>query len=192
MRKPLLVIVNGLPGAGKTTLARRLGADTRLPVFSRDRIFETLHDGLEGASDEISARLGAASFALLYHITGRLLAAGQPLLIEGFFGRPELRGAEFLQLQRTYDFEPLQILCKADGQILLERFLARVESVERHAGHSDLAWLEDNKERLLQGELAPMALGGQVIEIDTTTLDSFEYDSLLQRVREALTNVSRI
>jgi predicted kinase len=188
MGKPLLVIVNGLPGTGKTTLARRLGEDAHLPVFSRDGIFETLHDGLGGANNDLPSQLGSASFALLYYIAGKLLAAGQPLLIEGFFGRPELRSAEFLQLQSTYDFEPLQILCKADGQVLLERFLARVESVERHAGHSDLAWLEDNKERLLQGQLAPLALGGQVIEIDTTTPQSIEYAELLQQVRDSLTN----
>lgn len=192
MGKPLLVIVNGLPGAGKTTLARRLGADAHLPVFSRDGIFETLHDALGDASNEPPSRLGSASFALLYHIAGRVLAAGQPLLIEGFFGRPELRSAEFLQLQSTYDFEPLQILCKADGQVLLERFLVRVESVERHAGHSDREWLEDNKERLLQGQLAPLTLGGQVIEIDTTTLQSLEYAALLQQVRETLANAGRI
>ena len=40
MGKPLLIIVNGLPGTGKTTLARRLAADLHLPVFSRDGMYE--------------------------------------------------------------------------------------------------------------------------------------------------------
>jgi len=47
MRKPLLIIVNGLPGTGKTTLAKRLAVDIQLPVFHRDGFSETLHDALE-------------------------------------------------------------------------------------------------------------------------------------------------
>lgn len=188
MGKPLLIIVNGLPGTGKTTLARRLAADIQLPVFSRDGMYETLYDALECQSNECPPLLGAATFALFYYVAGSVLAAGQSLVVEGFFGRPELRSAEFLQLQHSHDFEPLQILCKADGEVLLKRFLARVESVERHEGHrnSDRKWIEENKERLLQGHLTPLALDSLVIEIDTTTSHSFDYANLLQRVRAVL------
>jgi predicted kinase len=39
-----LVLVNGLPGSGKTTLARRLSAALGIPLISKDAIKETLTD----------------------------------------------------------------------------------------------------------------------------------------------------
>ena len=69
MEKPVLIIVNGLPGSGKTTLAKRLGEDARLPVFSRDGIYETLVDALTGDVDwETTRGLGSAKPLLIVRL----------------------------------------------------------------------------------------------------------------------------
>lgn len=182
MHDPLLIIVNGLPASGKTTLAKRLGADLSLPILARDSIFETLYDGLECQDKGCPPLLGSASFKLLYTIAGSLLAARQPLIIEGFFGRPELRTAEFLNLKTTYNFEPVQILCGAEGKVLLERFLSRMRTVQRHKGLTDVGWIEQNREWMLKGNLTPLSLGGPVLEINTTTQDSFDYSTLVNQL----------
>jgi predicted kinase len=186
VKKATLIIVNGLPASGKTTLARRLAADVSLPVFSRDGMYETLYDAFDCQSNGELPLLGQTSFTMLYYVVGSLLAADKSLIVEGFFGRPELRSAEFLKLQADYGFEPLQIVCRVDGKVLLQRIVARAGSPERHSGHHDLEHLAANRERLLRGDLAPLALGGQLIEIDTTTPASFDYAALLQQVRAAL------
>jgi predicted kinase len=174
MKKPVLIIVNGLPATGKTTLARRLGADLALPLLSRDVIFETLYDALECGENGSPPLLGSASFKLLYSFAGTLLAARQSLIIEQFFGRPDLRTAEFLELKRLSDFEPVQILCRTEGAVLVERYLARMNALERSRGLQDTAGLEENKARMLKGDLLPLTLGGPVIEVDTTTPAGFD------------------
>lgn len=185
-KRPVLIIVNGLPGTGKTTLAKQLAHDVSLPLFSRDGIYETLSDAFACDATGFKPLIGSASYRVLFYIVGSVIAAGQGLIIEGFFGRPNLRTAEFRTLKRRHDFEPLQIMCKADGSVLLERFLARSSSRGRHHAHPDLDWLEQNKERLLRGVLSPLELDGQLVEIDTTTRDSFDYGAVLQKVRSAI------
>lgn len=188
MQKPTLIIVNGLPGSGKSTLAARLAQDLRLPLFSRDTIYETLFEALVNDGENAPSALGVAAFRLLYESAASVLAVHQSVIVEGFFGRPDLRTAEFLDLQCRHAFTPLQILCKADGALLVERFLARAGSPGRHNAHAlaDMAWLEQNRERLLRGELEPLALGGQVLEADTTTPEPLNYDVLLAQIRAAL------
>ncbi len=183
MPKPLLIIVNGFPGSGKTTLAIRLSRELRLPIFSRDAIYETLYDALSPDFDLIPPSLGVAAFRMLFFSLGGVLAARQSVIVEGFFGRSDLLTEQFSELHHQHDFESLQILCNADGAVLLERFLARAGSSSRHRAHADPDWLEQNRERLLSGELLPMALGSEVIKVDTTAQDRLNYDALLAQVR---------
>ncbi|MEO7074366.1 MAG: AAA family ATPase [Ktedonobacterales bacterium] len=46
MGRPLVVIVSGPPASGKTTLARTVAQEVRLPFFYKDGLKETLFDAL--------------------------------------------------------------------------------------------------------------------------------------------------
>jgi predicted kinase len=84
MGKPLVIIGNGLPGTGKTTLAKRLAADAQLPVLHLDGMYETLYDALACQMHGRPPLLGPATFTMLHYVTGSLLAAGQSVIVEGF------------------------------------------------------------------------------------------------------------
>jgi 2-phosphoglycerate kinase len=55
-----VVLVSGAPGSGKTSLAVPLAAELGLALLRKDRIKETLHDGLGAPEPDLawSRRLG--------------------------------------------------------------------------------------------------------------------------------------
>ncbi len=69
---PLLVLVNGAPGSGKTSLAQALGERLRLPVISKDRLRESTLWSL-GIPTMAGAPWGPG---LWYRLLEQLLTAG--------------------------------------------------------------------------------------------------------------------
>jgi predicted kinase len=191
--QPLVLIVSGPPGAGKTTLARRLAAAFVLPLMTKDTIKESLFETLgadcsQSASDRAwSRRLGGASMELLYLYVESQLAAGRSCVVEGNFvaayGTPAFR-----RLAARYAFLPVQVNCVADPAVLAARFRERALSGERHPGHRDHL---PRGPRLdsptdvrypLPGRFAPMDIGGHVIELDTSDFARLDYEGLCARI----------
>lgn len=174
---PALIIISGPPCSGKTTLGQRLAADLLLPFIYKDGIKERLFDRLGIGDLAWSSQLSLASYDLLFYFMEALLRAGQPLVVEANF-RPEREAASFRELQTRVDFSPLQVLCRTDGQVLLERFRRRAVAGARHPGHLDL----ENESNLLpvlqSGRHAPLPITGAIFEVDTTDFNAIDYASL--------------
>ena len=185
MRKPSIILVTGLPGAGKTTLGQHLAHRYQLPFLYKDGIKETLYDALGEVSYEWNRHLGHASMRLLYHMVECLLVAGQSAVVEANFD-PQLATPVWLQLKQQYEFTSVQIQCHAEGETLLRRFLARTQSGQRHPGHADDRYAEQHTATLLRGRTDHLAIGGSIIELDTTDFTQVNYPQLYEAIEAAL------
>jgi predicted kinase len=176
--KPLLIIITGLPGTGKTTLGKRLAAELQLPFVHKDGLKEILFDRLGWRDREWSKKLARVSIELLYYFIEIQLQAAISLIAESNF-KAEFANREILELKQKYNFEPFQILCQTDGDVLFQRFRARSESGERHPGHVDHLNYDEFKPALLEGGSQALDIGGEIVEIDTTDFQKIDYDQLL-------------
>jgi predicted kinase len=179
---PLLLIVTGPPAAGKTTLAVRLAADLRLPLFTKDLFKEALHDRLHGI-DGIDSQLGLVAYDLLFVVMEAELAAGRSLVLEANF-RPAVSTQHFQSVLSRHPALPVQIHCTAAPDLLASRFRARFDSGERHPVHADRE-LGLDRAIHFHAEHGPLDLGGPVIRVETDDFAAVDYPGILDRVRRS-------
>lgn len=185
MSKISLIIITGLPGTGKTTLGKKLSEGLKLPFICKDDIKELLFDGLDWQDREWSKKIGSSSYDLLYYITESLLKTEKSLIVETNFN-PKFANQKFLDLKEKYDFDPLQIRCITDGEILLERFMKRANSDDRHPGHVDSWNLDEWQTILLQGKIETLNIGGEIIDIDTSDFNKIDFNELISVIKTVI------
>ncbi|MCI8442624.1 MAG: ATP-binding protein [Provencibacterium sp.] len=127
------ILIAGAPACGKTTLARRLSGELRIPAVSKDDIKELLFDAAGFRSREEKVALGRGSEQILYYFAGRLLDAGQPVILENNFESSSQEGLSRLFAPRGC--RTLTLLLQAPADALYARYLQREKSPERHPGH---------------------------------------------------------
>jgi predicted kinase len=167
------VIVSGAPGSGKTTLATTLAENLHLPLIARDALKEEIADALEpdthgasGISPEYSSAIGRVAYAILFAVMDRLLDAGVGVIVESNFRR----GLSEIWLEpKVAKANAVLVHCEASHELIVERFVGRAGSVDRHRVHPDLDRLEVLEQELTAGRFEPLELGVATIRVDTSS-----------------------
>ena len=168
VNRPAVILVNGLPGAGKTTLARALSRRIRLPLLSKDVIKET-HADVLGAEPQQpwpqrrwNASLGAAASDTMW----ALLADSPGGAVLESFWRADFRALAAAGLARAGIEHPLEIYC----DVPLAEARSRFE--KRHPRHPIHGRLPGDAEWEHWGRTAePLDLGPTLRVETTSTVD---------------------
>ncbi|GAB3599461.1 AAA family ATPase [Microbacterium tumbae] len=151
-----LIVLNGMAGAGKTTLARPLGAELGVPLVSKDAIKEALGDAVDARLP--TRAVGALAADALWRIAGMLSGT---VLVESVW----LAGRDEEWFRRGWESAGspagVEVWCEAPLEVMRERFLTR----PRHAVHDDGDRIDEWEEAAMVAR--PMT-GFEVIRVDTS------------------------
>lgn len=180
MNNPTLIIVHGKPGAGKSTLAKRLAQDLGVHRMGKDDLKEFMFDEM-GVSDRAwSTTIGRAASEMLYSLAEAILASGMPFIVESAFyaalSEPRLQA-----IVETSKARCIQIYCDLEPEERRRRFIERNENGERHPGHVDALNYNASGEEADSKRYAPLEVG-DVWAVDTTHFGESEYKMLLRRI----------
>jgi predicted kinase len=176
-----VVILSGLPGAGKSTLSGRLGEDLGFVVVCRDRLKASSLTEIGAALEETNqgGLLGAAGDALVTHVAGCVLDAGQGVVIDNNFNWSWQIDTvrEFVRERRSPAFE---VQLWGDAEVLRDRWARREPDL---AARPEMGAVLDSaysrsKEFVLDASYTR-------VEIDTTDLTAIDiaYPGLLAQIQ---------
>lgn len=161
MRQPLVVLVSGAPGSGKTTLAHTISRHLRLPHVPRDEILRSLEMTQGGPIID----KGGYGIGTYYTLLSRMLELGMSFVTDGtiYKGISEKDIATFLISRATV----VNIHARATDEH--ERFLRRELQRENEGWSSD--WVHTHLghlEEIYSQTAEPLDLNVPLIEVDAT------------------------
>ncbi|MCM1118425.1 MAG: ATP-binding protein [bacterium] len=191
-----IILVTGIPAAGKSVLAERLSAELGLPWFSKDRIKEKLFDTIGFTSREEKVKLGIAATSILYDLAEQMMRCHKPFILENNFEASCRQ--ELAELLTRYGYRTLTLRLTGDYALIYERFALRDKSGERHPGHvtnsryspdsgaapGPTVTLEQYIAGIQSREMDSFSIGGRVITVDTTDFSQVDYAAVCRQVRD--------
>ena len=181
--KPHLIVVQGAPGTGKTTLSRRLSADLGIDCFAKDTFKELIYDTVgTPESIEETKRYGRIAIRAMYVAADEYVKDSRSVMIEAPLEEKFALG-DIAKIAPADQVVQVYVVC--DPEIQVERFHARIMRGDRHEGHLDTTDFTAEDAREAQKRNRPLP-GIETIVADTTHMNDNEYKEILARIKECI------
>ena len=167
------ILVNGLPGSGKTTVSATLAGVLGCPLLAKDPIKEALADL---AGPMIAPRaLGSIAMETVWSMAAEVEAG---VVVDSFWHRPRDLEHARAGVSRAGSPRTLEVWCDVDPDVALQRVVDRHAAGGRHPAHGTV---ESARASWPEWAGAAEPLGEwPVIRVDTST--PVDMDDLVMQI----------
>lgn len=148
-----VILINGIPASGKSTVTRQLSATFNLPLLTIDGIKEPFMACFTDIDRPFNRQLGCAAYEVIWSIVGQS-PAGCVWLVDAWFG---FQPRETLQqlLQQAGVEKVLEVWNHISPELAVSRYATRLQ--DRKPGHPGEEYLPEL--HALAERAQPMRLG---------------------------------
>jgi predicted kinase len=134
-----LVLINGVPASGKSTVARAFAHETGWPLLTLDTVKEAFFAHLGTGDRDYNRLLGKASYQAMFALLGDW-PDDSAVIMDAWFGFQPL---DVLQehLARAGACSVGEVWCHAPPEVIGDRYRARLG--DRHGGHLGLEYVPE-------------------------------------------------
>jgi len=156
-----VLLVNGVPASGKSTVARAMAEAGGWPLLALDTVKEAFFAHLGTGDRDYNRQLGKASYQAIFALIGDF-PENSTVVVDAWFGfQPAALLTDHLANAKVS--RPAEIWCHAPPAVIGERYQSRLSS--RHAGHLGESYVPELIE--LAGRAAPLG-AYPLFRVDTT------------------------
>ncbi len=197
------ILVTGIPAAGKSTMAKYLAKELKIPMISKDQIKEILFDDLGFCSREEKVKEGIAAMHIMYYMAEQMMKVNKSFILENNF--EFISKEELMELLEKYGYQAVTVTMTGNYNVIYQRFLERNESPERHRGHvvndcypekerghkAAVLSYEDFVAGIQKRGMDQFVANGPQIVIDTTDFDKLDLGKSLNEIEELINGFTR-
>ncbi|MDQ6435281.1 AAA family ATPase [Mesorhizobium sp. LHD-90] len=156
-----VLLVNGVPASGKSSVARVLAQAGGWPLLTLDTVKEALFAHLGTGDRDYNRLLGKASYQAIFALIGDF-PEGSTAVVDAWFG---FQPTDVLNthLEKAKISRVAEVWCHAPPAVIGKRYGSRLS--KRHAGHLGESYVPELIE--LAGRAAPLG-AWPLFRVDTT------------------------
>lgn len=167
-----VILINGIPASGKSTITRQLSETFDLPILTIDGIKEPFMACFDEIDRPFNRQLGCAAYEVIWSIVGQS-PAGCVWLIDAWFGFQPRATLQQL-LQQAGVEKVIEVWNHISPELAVSRYATRLQDRKPgHPGEEYLPELARLAERAEPMQLGPVFTVDQQQPLDVTSLNAW-------------------